>query len=412
MSTPEFTPRDAPHDMNAQMMRVHEWVADQQRFWYQRPAPEAPNPSRQQIVAHVDDVFARYNPVATDTPVHQGTADRRVSWLDQRTRSSTSRPFELPLPLHQQLSADRGAAIGAPGGSPNGFPPSFTPIRQVPYPPRMSRMPRRQERQGPPSRKASRVPEYPWARRVPTFEPVTPGGNLTATSSLARSGAAAAVSSPLPQFSAPVRQREHYGLIDLHNQHHNRPAQCKHPDRVTAMVPIAFISSAPWSQGSPQSSQVSVDDDTLTRSTTSSHEEGQLMMSSPRMTLKLDLSTKPAAQQEGTTEVYPSLCLFCKGLHYTRYCPPENWDPVDWMMGEGPSAPMSDADQEYPSPSSILDDRKAQSPEPDSQGLRGDWGDSRSDNGQHAYGLDLGSTQSLSTVSQPRETPDPSAQAS
>ena len=29
VSTAEFTPRDAPHNMNAQMMRVHEWVADQ-----------------------------------------------------------------------------------------------------------------------------------------------------------------------------------------------------------------------------------------------------------------------------------------------------------------------------------------------------------------------------------------------
>ena len=56
-------------------------------------------------------------------------------------------------------------------------------------------------------------------------------------------------------------------------------------------------------------------------------------------------------------------------------------------------------------------DRKAQSPEPDSQGSHGDWGDSFPDNEKPAYGLDLGSTQILSTVSQPRETPDPSGQA-
>ena len=49
---------------------------------------------------------------------------------------------------------------------------------------------------------------------------------------------------PLPHFNAPVKQYEHAGSIDLHNGGHNRPAQCKHPDRVTNMLSAAFISEA------------------------------------------------------------------------------------------------------------------------------------------------------------------------
>src|SRR6266404_2808070 len=104
----EFTPREAPRDTNVHIMCVHEWVADQQRIWCRRPASDMPDPARQQMgspVAHID-VFTCDNPHTTDSLIHQGAADRRVSWLDQQTCSSTSRLFEPPLPLHQQLSAD------------------------------------------------------------------------------------------------------------------------------------------------------------------------------------------------------------------------------------------------------------------------------------------------------------------
>lgn len=34
VTTAELTPREAPRDINAQRMRLHEWVADQRNFQY------------------------------------------------------------------------------------------------------------------------------------------------------------------------------------------------------------------------------------------------------------------------------------------------------------------------------------------------------------------------------------------
>ena len=75
-----------------------------------------------------------------------------------------------------------------------------------------------------PSREGSHVPEY---LRPPTFEPVTPGRNHAPAHR-------AAVLAPAPQPNT----------IGLHNGRHNRPAQRKHPDRVTNMLSAAFISEA------------------------------------------------------------------------------------------------------------------------------------------------------------------------
>lgn len=136
-------PHADTHAPDAQRMRVQEWVADQRRIWCQRPAPEVPSPSKRRAaaspVARFDDVVARYNLVINDYLVHQEVVGKRTgrsSWLDRRNRSSTSRPFKPPPPLHQRLSAARGVAAGAPGGSSNDLPSSSTPARRVSYPPR------------------------------------------------------------------------------------------------------------------------------------------------------------------------------------------------------------------------------------------------------------------------------------
>lgn len=94
------------------------------------------------------------------------------------------------------------------------------------------------------------------------------------------------------------------------------------------------------------------------------------------MTLRRDLSAKSASQYEGSTEFHTVMCFICEGLHYTRYCPHENWDTGDWMTGKGNLTSMSNAGSEYHSSGSIPDERYAQSPGPDSQGSYGDYGDS------------------------------------
>ena len=98
---------------------------------------------------------------------------------------------------------------------------------------------------------------------------------------------------------------------------------------------------------------MSFDDDKYTRLIASSHKEGQSMMTSPRTTLRLDLSAKTASQYEGTAGFHAVISFIFEGLHYIRYCPHENWDAVDWMTGEGNLAPMSDADSECHSSSLI-----------------------------------------------------------
>ena len=135
------------------------------------------------------------------------------------------------------------------------------------------------------------------------------------------------------------------------------------------------------------------------------------MMTSPCMTLQLSSSAKSASQYGDTAELNMVVCRICEGPHYTRDCPPGNWDTVDWMTDEGTPAPMSDADLEYHSSSSIPDGRNAQSPEPDSQGSNGDCGASCPNGGWYAYDLDSGSTEILSIVSQPSKPSDPSVQA-
>ena len=176
----------------------------------------------------------------------QGTANKRVSWLDQRYRSSTSRPVEpppLPLP-HQWPSVAQGTATGVPGGPSDDSPFSSVPTLRVSYPPRPSQIFQPQERYGLPSRDGSQVPELLRAHRAPTLEPVTPGGNPTFPCSPARRGAAAATPAPLPHFGAPFRQCEHAGSINLHSGGHNRPALRKHPDEITEMLSVALISEA------------------------------------------------------------------------------------------------------------------------------------------------------------------------
>ena len=243
VSIAQLTPREPPRGMNTQVIRVHEWVADQRMTWSQCPAPQAPEYITAAAPATRVDTFAHGHTGITHSPVLQGTADERVSWLDQRHRSSTSRPFEPPplLPLHSQPFVAQRTAYGVPGGSSDD---SFMPTLRVSYPPRPSQAFQRQEKYGLPLREARRIPEYLRDHRAPTFEPVTPGGNPTSPHSSARSAAAAAILAPTPHCNALVRQCEPEGSIDLHNGGHNRPAQRKHPDRVTNMLSAAFISKA------------------------------------------------------------------------------------------------------------------------------------------------------------------------
>ena len=134
VSAAKLTPREAPRCVNTQEMRVREWVADQRRIWSRRPAPDAPDftgPQPSPPAARVD-IFAQGNPGIGDTPVRQATADRRVSWLDRRTRSSTGHLLEPPSAPHPRSSVAQGAATGPPGGLSCDSPLSFVPTTRVP----------------------------------------------------------------------------------------------------------------------------------------------------------------------------------------------------------------------------------------------------------------------------------------
>ena len=243
VSTARLTPREVPRSMNTQETRVHEWVTDQRRIWSRRPAPEAPDPTGPQVLppaARVDN-FAHGNPGIGDTLVHQATADRRVSWLDRRTRSSTGQLLEPPSALHPRPPIAQTAATGPPGGSSCDPPYSFVPTPRVSYPAQPSQTFQRQERDSLPSREGTHVPEYLRAHRAPTFEPVTPGRSHAGPYAPAHR---AAVLAPASRLNTPARQREYAGSIGLHNGGHNRPAQRKHPDRVTNMLSAAFTSEA------------------------------------------------------------------------------------------------------------------------------------------------------------------------
>ena len=242
-STAKLTPREVPRSVNTQETRVHEWVTDQRRIWSRRPAPEAPDLIGPQVLppAARVDIFAHDNPGIGDTLVHQATADRRASWLDRRTRSSTCQLLKAPSAPHPRPSIAQRAATAPSGGSSCVPPDSFVPTVRVSYPAQPSQTFQRPERYNLPSREGSSVPEYLRAHRAPTFEPVTPGRSSMAPRPPALRAATLA---PAPRFDTPARQSEYAGSIGLHSGGRNRPAQRKHPDRVTNMLSAAFISKA------------------------------------------------------------------------------------------------------------------------------------------------------------------------
>ena len=250
VSTAKFTPQEASRDMDAHRMSVREWVADQRKTPPQRSAPEEPNFTEQRAATPVARAAAesappRPNPIIPETPAPRRTAGKRISWLDQLNHPSTSRPFERDPPPHQQRSAPRKTAAGAPEESPSDSSSSSTTTVREPRPPRTPRTPqtpRRQERQSPPSREGSRVPEYLRTRRAPTFEPVTPGGNLTPPRAKTRKGAATAAPAPPPQFGTPLRQRGRTESIELRNEGQNRAVRRENPDKITNMLSVVFIS--------------------------------------------------------------------------------------------------------------------------------------------------------------------------
>ena len=120
VSTIQFTPQEAPHNMELHRMGVHEWVADQCRNMAQEPMPKEQDPPRP---------WARLPPVcAADTPRKLATAfptmqpratGEQVNWFDHLNHPSTSQPYEQDPPLHQQPPAYLRMATGAPGGTPS-----------------------------------------------------------------------------------------------------------------------------------------------------------------------------------------------------------------------------------------------------------------------------------------------------
>ena len=169
VSTAKNTPSDAPCDMNTHRLGVREWVENLQQNTPQWPRPESEHHSTQQTaspVACAKEVLACHNPKAT-TPITpkapKRTAGEWVSWLDQLNQPSTSNPYGQDPPPHLQPPAPHTMAAGAPGGPSDSLSSSSTlTIRnhhthQVPLTPKT---PCHQERQNPPSRDRSQVPEY------------------------------------------------------------------------------------------------------------------------------------------------------------------------------------------------------------------------------------------------------------
>ena len=175
-STAKLTPRKVPRGVNTREMRVHLWVIDQRRIWFRRPAPVALDLTGPQVsppAARVD-IFAHGTSGIGDTPVHLATADRRVSWLDERTHAS-GQLLKPPSAPHPRSSTAQRAATAPSGGSSCDPFDSFAPTIRVSYPAQPAQTFQRQERYGLCSHEGSSVPEYLRVHRAPTFEPVTPG---------------------------------------------------------------------------------------------------------------------------------------------------------------------------------------------------------------------------------------------
>ena len=240
------TPAEAHHDLKAHRLGVREWVTQQhQKLPDRLPVDEVQSVRTDPAspVAHTRHVLTGHEPTPPIQPVAPDqTTGEQVHWQDHHGHVLTALISIHDTPPHLISHAPQQHTAGAPGGPPDSSGSSSSSTQYLPRTPRAPRATRRRERSPSPLRGDPHVPEYLRPHRYPTFEPVTPGGDLAPSQARPQRGDTPAIPALVLPPPGPNFLSSRPASIGSPQRDPTRHGRRIGIDKITNMLSVAFIS--------------------------------------------------------------------------------------------------------------------------------------------------------------------------